>query len=1047
MKRAFSLILIILLLGSCGPKERWENQDLHSDHTVFSVNKMAPHADFFAFESEELALEGDPASSKRFLSLNGDWKFHWTDSPKERIKRFWDTRLNDDDWSAIPVPANWEVEGYGHPIYLDERYPFETKWPDAPVDYNPVGTYRHRFTIPEDWKDQQIILHFAGAKSAMYLYINGKFAGYSQGSKTPAEFDISKLVKPGENLIALQMYRWSDASYLESQDMLRMSGIEREVFLYARPRVAVVDFQVEAGLDSSYRDGVFRLRTAIENQSKKPATLQVHIRLSRGGISVFAENKDIEIPAGGISGILSETILKDVESWSAEIPRLYQLSIQLTDPSRPENNQFIQKMVGFRSIEIRNARLLLNGRIIAIKGVNRHETDPFTGHVVSRASMERDIALMKQHNINAVRSSHYPNHPYWYELCDIHGLYVIDEANIESHPLALSEATQLGNEMSWLPAHLDRVERMYYRDRNHPSIIIWSLGNEAGEGEVFRSLYRRLKDLDPSRPAQYEPAGEEDYTDIFCPMYPRPETLIQYAESKPDRPAIMIEYAHAMGNSVGNLQDYWDIIDRYPALQGGFIWDWVDQSLEYKDEEGNPFLAYGHDYHPDLPTDGNFLNNGLVDPYRIPHPHLSEVKKVYQSAGFTWDSLNQNLTLQNRNVFAALEQMSLDWTLLENGESIDRGSFDSIHVEALSTELFHIPLRPFSSEKEYILLLQLITQEKTGLIPEGHEIAFGQFELQPYISPAVRGDSGSSLAIVEEGDRIRIQNDRTQLTIHASTGEIQDWKYQDRLITDQAIRPNFWRPPTDNDLGNGMPHWAALWKRSTEGASPSLLAPPVLLGGQVSFALDYRFPDQMASLNVAYTLSQDGALGIEYRFTPLKDSLPNIPRLGMFLKLPGDYTDMSWYGRGPFESYWDRKTSAKIAIHQAKVSGHFHRYPRPQETGNITDIRWMHVSSEDLVLTLYPADGQLLNGSVWPFSTAELDFDPGKDGEESASGLVPVTSRHGADIKIGDRVQWNIDHLQMGVGGDNSWGRPVHEEYSIPARDYGYSFVLVPAIL
>ena len=1047
MRRAGFLIILVLLLGSCGPKERWESQDLHSDHTVFSVHKLAPHADFFAFESEELAVDGNPASSKRFLSLNGDWKFHWTDSPKDRVKRFWDTRLDDENWSTIPVPSNWEVEGFGNPIYLDERYPFTSSWPNAPVDYNPVGTYRHRFTIPEDWKEQQVILHFAGAKSAMYLYINGKFAGYSQGSKTPAEFDISRLVKSGENLIAIQMYRWSDASYLESQDMLRMSGIEREVYLYARPRVAVVDFQVEAGLDSSYRDGLFRLQTAIENHTKQLANLQVHIRLSRGGASVFAENMDLEIPAGEMRGILSETVLKEVDSWSAEIPRLYQLSIQLTDQSHPENNQFIQKRVGFRSIEIRNARLLINGRPIVIKGVDRHETDPHTGHVVSRASMEKDIALMKQHNINAVRSSHYPNHPYWYDLCDRFGLYVVDEANIESHPLALSEATQLGNEMSWLPAHLDRLERMYYRDRNHPSIIIWSLGNEAGEGEVFRTLYRRLKELDPSRPVQYEPAGEEDYTDIFCPMYPKPERLVQYAESGAEKPAIMIEYAHAMGNSVGNLQDYWDIIDRYPVLQGGFIWDWVDQSLEYTDEEGRTYLAYGHDYHPDLPTDGNFLNNGLVDPYRNPHPHLYEVKKVYQSAKFTWDSLSQRVRVKNLNVFAALDQMSLHWTLLENGEFLVQGRFDSIYVEPRMTEEFQLALSPFSKDREYILLLQLITEDEKGLIPAGHEMAFEQFVLQNYTPPDLAEKKASQLTIMEEGDRIHIQNDLTQLTIHASTGEIQTWKFQEQLISEQAIRPNFWRPPTDNDLGNGMPQWAALWKRATEGASPSLITPPTVVGGQVSYTLDYRFPDEMASLNVAYTLSQNGALAIEYRFTPLKDSLPNIPRLGMILKLPDDFTDVAWYGRGPHESYWDRKTSAKIAIHRAKVKELFHRYPRPQETGNRTDVRWMQVSSEDLILSLYPSDGQLLNGSIWPFSTAELDFDPSTEGGESASGLVPVTSRHGADIKMGEAFQWNIDHLQMGVGGDNSWGRPVHEEYCIPVKDYHYSFILFPSSL
>ncbi len=1047
MRRAAYLIFFLMLLGSCGPQERWEKQDLHSDHAIFSLHKLAPHADFFPFESEQLAAQGDPESSLRYLSLNGDWKFHWASSPRDKVKRFHETRLDDSDWPSIPVPANWEVEGYGKPIYLDERYPFLTTWPEAPTDYNPVGTYRHNFTVPADWKGQQIILHFAGAKSAMYLYINGKFAGYSQGSKTPAEFDISSLVKPGENLIALQMYRWSDASYLESQDMLRMSGIEREVFLYTRPPVAVADFQVEAGLDSSYRDGVFRLQTAIENQSSQVATRQVHIRLSRGGISVFAENKDIEIAPGSMAGIFSETLLKEVKSWSVETPNLYQLSIQITDPSHPENNQFIQKIVGFRSIEIRDAQLLINGRAIAIKGVDRHETDPHTGHVLTRASMELDMALMKQHNINAVRSSHYPNHPYWYDLCDRHGLYVIDEANIESHPLALDETTQLGNEMSWLPAHLDRVKRMYYRDRNHPSIIIWSLGNEAGEGELFRSLYKSLKALDPSRLVQYEPAGEEDYTDIYCPMYPRPEHLIQYAESEPDRPAIMIEYAHAMGNSVGNLQDYWDIIDRYPVLQGGFIWDWVDQSLEYKDEEGNPYLAYGHDFHPDLPTDGNFLNNGLVDPYRNPHPHLFEVKKVYQPAGFDWDPKQQTMSVNNKNVFAPLDQMSLKWTLLENGTPLEEGSFDSIRIDPASHKDFSIPLNPLNKDHEYVLFIQLLSEKAVGFVPAGHEVAFEQFILQEYSFPAPGDEEGSPLTLVEEGDRILLQNNHTQLTIHASTGEIQSWLFKDQEICNQAIRPNFWRPPTDNDLGNGMHQWAAIWKRSTEEATPSLVAPPVLLAGDASFALDYRFPDQMASVKVRYTLSQEGALAVEYQFTPLRDSLPNIPRLGMILFLSKGFTLATWYGRGPHETYWDRKSSGKIALYQRKVADMFHRYSRPQETGNLTDLRWMQLESEDISLTAYPIDNQLLNGSVWPFASSELDFDPGRDGAESASGLVPVTSRHGAEIRVGEQVQWNIDHLQMGVGGDTSWGRPVHKEYTIPAREYHYSFILIPSSL
>ena len=626
MKVQHTIVLLLISMSAFSQNQTW-----HKDHEIFSVNKLQPRADFFAYENEELSAENQDIKSERYLSLNGDWKFSWFRSPKDRPLNFYYPDFDDSDWGTIPVPANWEVEGFGHPIYLDERYPFTAKWPNVPNDYNPVGTYRHSFTIPDKWEEDRAILHFAGAKSAMYLYFNGKFLGYSQGSKTPAEFDITDFIKKGKNLLALQMYRWSDASYLESQDMLRMSGIEREVYLYSSPRVSVEDISITADLDDSFNNGLFDCEVKIKNYSKSKESRKLNIRLFNKNETLLSIEKKIRIGNQDSINIRIKEIIPAVELWSAEDPFLYDLSIELIDPEDSDNNSFISKSIGFRNIRINNGQLLFNGQAIDIKGVDRHETDPLTGHVVSKASMENDIRIMKENNINAVRSSHYPNHPYWYDLCDKYGLYVIDEANIESHPLAINEDTQIGNEMSWLPAHLDRTKQMFYRDRNHPSIIIWSLGNEAGHGKVFESTYNWLKENDPTRPVQYEPAGKEFYTDIFCPMYPRPESLMKYAESNPDKPAIMIEYCHAMGNSVGNLQDYWDIIEKYPSLQGGFIWDWVDQSLEYKNDKGKPFLAYGHDYHPDLPTDGNFLNNGLVDPYRNPHPHLAEVKKVYQA--------------------------------------------------------------------------------------------------------------------------------------------------------------------------------------------------------------------------------------------------------------------------------------------------------------------------------------------------------------------------------------------------------------------------------
>jgi len=1046
MIRASLVISLMLLSWSCTSTDPVLKQKLHSDHTVFGVNKLAPHADFFAYETAQMAAADLPDSSHRYLSLNGQWKFIWTASPRKRIKNFYEVDLDDSRWETIPVPANWEVEGYGYPIYLDERYPFTTTWPDAPEDYNPVGTYRHRFNLPEAWIDQQVILHFAGAKSAMYLYVNGRFAGYSQGSKTPAEFDITSLVAPGQNLVSIQMYRWSDASYLESQDMLRMSGIEREVYLYAKPKVSIADFKIDAGLDDAYRDGRFKLQAAIENRTEEVATRILRIRLSDGDYILFSEDKHFDIPPGVITGITSEALLNRVKQWSAELPQLYKLEIQLIDPAYEGNNQYIRKQTGFRSVEIKNGQLMVNGRVITIRGVNRHETDPHTGHVVSRASMERDIAMMKQYNINAVRSSHYPNHPYWYDLCDRYGLYVIDEANIESHPLAVDESTQLGNEMSWLPAHRDRIERMYYRDRNHPSIIIWSLGNESGEGEIFRTLYHWLKDVDPTRPVQYEPAGRDDYTDIFCPMYPRPEMLESYGRENPGSPAIMIEYAHAMGNSVGNLQDYWDIIDRYPSLQGGFIWDWVDQALEYKDVNGKPYLAYGHDYHPDLPTDGNFLNNGLVDPYRNPHPHLFEVKKVYQPAEFRWDPDGSMLIMKNKNVFAPFDQMSLKWSLLENGKEVQQGSFDQLHMGPGESRDFRINPIPFVPGREYILRAGLITGRAMGLIDKGHEVAFNQYILQEYDPPVQTAGKGGPFNIRTTGNRTTIQNDQTILIIDNSSGEIIRWNYMGVLITDHPLHPNFWRAPTDNDLGNGMQEWAAIWKRSTEEIQSFLTGPPVNSVSGLTYTVEYRFPGQIASLRIGYNLAPGGELGVDYLFQADPDSLPDIPRLGMYLILPVQYTRTSWYGRGPHETYWDRKLSGKIGIFQGPVCDQFHRYPRPQETGNKTDLRWMRVSSDSLQLTAYSTDHQLFSGSIWPFTTSELDYMAGEKGSVSASGLVPVSSRHGADIITGNTVQWNIDHLQMGVGGDNSWGRKVHKEYTIPPGRYHYAFIIVPEL-
>jgi beta-galactosidase len=1037
MKKIIFLFLTLIVLGcKQEPLQVVAEQTYHYNHEIFEDHKIAPRASFFAFESPDIS---EKENSKRFLILNGEWKFNWVKDPKQRPTTFQNIDYDDSEWTNIAVPANWEVEGFDHPIYLDERYPFTTKWPDAPADYNPVGTYRKTIELDREFSKEDVILHFAGAKSAMYVYINGKYVGYSQGSKLPAEFNISEYLKEGKNLIALQMFRWSDASYLESQDMLRMSGVEREVYLYSRPKVHVSDFYANTNLDNSYTNGVFKGTVSLTNTTDGTVSKTISIEILDGKNSLFKTSETIEIQANSTKEFNTNTIIARVRSWSAEIPNLYALSISLDD------NQFIKTQIGFKSVEIKNSQVLINGKAIYFKGVDRHETDPFTGHVVSRESMEKDIKLMKQNNINAVRSAHYPNDPYWLDLCDKYGLYVIDEANIESHPLAISEDTQIGNEMSWLPAHMMRTQRMYYRDRNHPSIYSWSLGNEAGEGDVFRTTYKWLKTQDNNRIVQYEPAGKEDYTDVYCPMYPKPEYLITHGKSDSDKPSIMIEYCHAMGNSVGNLQDYWDIIETYPNLQGGYIWDWVDQSLEYKDENGKPYLAYGHDYHPDLPTDGNFLNNGLVDPYRNPHPHLSEVKKVYEPVQFNYLG-NGVIEIENKNFFTNLSDKSLQLKLLVDGKETLLAEGLELNIEFQSKATMHFPEIPdiFNPESEFIIEVSLVQNEATELIPKGHEIAWDQFVLNKGVHLESYSLEGSILEIDTSDDGIQIKNDKVELKINSNSGEITSWFFEYIEITNQPIRPNFWRPPTDNDLGNGMDKWAKLWQEATYNYTAKLISKPVIVFEKAVFEIEYSTPANDAKISVWYRLNSNGQLEVDYTFKPIKKELPNIPRLGMYMTLDTKFTDVSWYGKGPDESYWDRKTGQKLGLYSGEIEEQFHRYSRPQETGNKTDLRWMEVSSNDIKLRV--TSSQLLNASVWPFNMQELDFSS-DDGAESASGLVPVTKKHGADIKLGETIQWNIDYLQMGIGGDTSWGRLVHPEYTIPTnKNYSYSFTITPKL-
>ncbi|MBI6116763.1 glycoside hydrolase family 2 TIM barrel-domain containing protein [Salegentibacter maritimus] len=1038
-----SHIYIFLSLLFIGLNTIAQDKRPYEDHKIFQINKLAPRADFFAFENQVLAQKNNKEFSERFISLNGDWDFKWVKSLNDRPKDYYKSQINSEGWGKIKVPGNWETQGYGHPIYLDERYPFKETWPDIPYEYNPVGSYRKIIEISEDFiKDQEIILLFAAAK-AIEVYLNGEFVGYSEGSKTPAEFNITKLIKKGKNLLALQMVRWTDASYLESQDMLRMSGIEREVYLYSKPKVAIEDFGIKAGLNNNYQNGEFKGSFFIKNSSRKNRNGKFWIKIKDPNAkTVYSHSEEIYLQKNDSVKKTFLKELKNVKRWSAETPNLYTLEFGLQSDDNVSDS-FISKKIGFRSVEIKENQLLVNGKPIYIKGVDRHETDPFTGHVVSKESMEKDISMMKQNNINAVRSSHYPNHPYWYDLCDKYGLYVIDEANIESHPLAIDENTQLGNEESWIPAHLERTKRMFYRDRNHPSIIIWSLGNEAGHGKVFETTYTWLKEHD-SRPVQYEPAKTEHYTDIYCPMYPSASHLEDYAKSNPNKPAIMIEYAHAMGNSVGNLQDYWDVIEKYEVLQGGFIWDWVDQSLEYKYPDGKPYLAYGYDFHPDLPTDGNFLNNGLVDPYRHPHPHLNEVKRVYQPIDFVLNETENEVIVSNKNFFKKLDSHYITSEYIVNGEIIKTDTITDFSIAPQKEKTFKIP-SPLGtgSNEDYVIRFKLFTNSKDQLIPAAHEIGFKEFNLNYSTPIAATTDVNNKIALSTENDIFILKAGRSILKIQQETGEIHSWKFEDNLVTKHPIRPNFWRAPTDNDLGNNMQEWAKPWKVATDSSSVKLIRKPVKTSQGISYVVQYFPKNAIAEIEIDFLLNKQGYLQVDYNLKNVQKEAPLIPRIGVSMILPKDFKMFNWFGLGPHETYADRKLSGKTGIWSLPVEETFHRYPRPQETGNRTEIRWMSLSTDEFELKISGKDN-MLNGSAWPFDIDQLDYSPSKKGAISASGLVPVGSKHGADIEIKNFIRLNIDYKQMGVGGDTSWGRPVHTQYTIPVQEYSYKFLIKP---
>ena len=1031
MKNAIVLIFILMLVAAIlmMKKEKTHEMNDHwEDQTVFQINREEPRAHFFPFESEALALKNDKSLSNYFQSLNGEWKFHFAKDPTQKATGFEQVDYEVSHWDDITVPGHWEMQGWSVPIYLDEEYPFPPDPPFVPHDYNTVGSYVKTFELNELWNNRDIFIHFGGVRSAFYFWLNGEFVGYSQGSKTPAVFNITDKVMSGENKVAVQVYRFSDGSYLEGQDTWRVSGLERDVYLYAVSKTRIADFFVKAELNDDLKSGYFSLDIDFLQDDETAEEMTIKAVLTGSSETLFDSIAVVK------KSILFESVIDHVNPWSAEDPYLYNLQINLYNSQEEVIESFTQQ-VGFKRVEIIDGNLLVNGKAIMFRGVNRHEWDPVRGRSITEETMIKDIQLMKENNINAVRTSHYPNQERWYELCNEYGLYVIDEANIEAHGMQFHEKSygHIANDSTWTAQWIDRGKRMVERDKNQPCIIMWSMGNEAGDGTNFVKLYDWIKARDNTRPVVYQPAWYERHTDVVFPMYKNIEFISDYASKKTEKPLILCEYAHAMGNSVGNLQDYWDTFEKYKALQGGFIWDWVDQVILKTDENGTDYWAYGGDFGTEFAeNDSNFCANGLIAADRTINPHMHEVKKVYQPVKFEADNLSHGrIKVTNRYDFVDLNHLDFEWFVKGNDKTISSGKMGKLDLMAGESQKLTFSLSGIIPESgvEYFLMIRAKTNQNHPLISKGHIVAWEQFQLPISRELTTTPLTDMPIIILNTDAGIEVHGKAFYVLFNRATGQIKQYIYNGIEIFINPIEANFWRAPNDNDLGNGMPKRTRLWKNVNDSLKTEVISGEVIDGfARVVFKSSY--PSINLNLISVYQVYGNGIINIDNKYSMADTSLPEIPRIGIKMSLPGDFDEVTWFGRGPHESYIDRKTSAAVGLYHGSVWDQTFQYVRPQETGNKTDVRWMALSNGKIGLMAKGSPS--FDGSVHQYPYEDLDY-------------VPKGQKHGKlNLQQKDQVDWLIDLKQMGVGGDNSWGARPHDQYTLSPGNYDYSFMLIP---
>lgn len=1027
MKRQLlTCCLAMCSLATMAQHDEWKNPEINA------VNRAPMHTNYFAYSSSEEAAKADKENSSNFMTLNGIWKFNWVKNADARPTDFYRTDYNDKGWGQMKVPGVWEMNGYGDPIYVNVGYAWRSQYknnpPYVPIENNHVGSYRKEIIIPAEWSGKEIFAHFGSVTSNMYLWVNGKYVGYSEDSKLEAEFNLTKYLKPGKNLIAFQVFRWCDGTYLEDQDFFRYSGVGRNCYLYSRNKKYIQDIRVTPDLDSNYTNGTLNVALNLNGSG----TVELNLTDPAGKSVATAQ----------VNGNGQKSVVMDVsnpEKWTAETPNLYTLTATLKNGSN--TLEVIPVKVGFRKIELKGGQILVNGQPVLFKGADRHEMDPDGGYVVSRERMLQDILRMKQLNINAVRTCHYPDDNLWYDLCDQYGIYVVAEANIESHGMGYGKET-LAKNPSYKKAHMERNQRNVQRGYNHPSIIFWSLGNEAGYGPNFEQCYTWIKNEDKTRAVQYEQAGTNEFTDIFCPMYYDYDACKKYSEGNIDKPLIQCEYAHAMGNSQGGFKEYWDLIRKYPKYQGGFIWDFVDQSNHWKNKDGIDIYGYGGDFNKYDASDNNFNDNGLISPDRRPNPHAHEVGYFYQSIWTTSGDLSKGeIKVYNENFFRDLSAYYMEWQLLANGAVMQTGVVQDLNVAPQQTATLKLNLNTekICPCKELLLNVTYKLKAAETLMPAGSTVAYDQLTIRPYTAKALelKNQKASNLDIVVP---VIKDNDHNYLIVEGENFIIEFNKHNGYLSRYEAdgmqllnpgaqLTPNFWRAPTDNDYGAGLQHRYAVWKNP--GLKLTSLKQSIE-NEQAIVQAEYEMKAVKGKLFLTYVINNEGAVKVTQKMEAGKEEkVSDMFRFGMQMQMPENFNEVEYYGRGPVENYADRNHSTLIGKYRQTVAEQFYPYIRPQETGTKTDLRWWRVLN-------ISGNGLQFVGDA-PFSASALNYSI-----ESLDDGVQKDQRHSPEVAKAPFTNLCIDKVQMGLGCVNSWGTLPLEKYRVPYQDYEFSFILTP---